>query len=208
MLEPRPTIEKFRQLRETEPTGLLDRAYRAMFFNHTAHGGRFEAGPMGGWDQSGKDKIDKRWNTKRFVKEMKEARQFLQSRTIVLNEDFETVIARADASSFIYCDPPYVKAGNGLYVGKWTEGDHIRLRDALRATNNWALSYDNHPLVVDLYKALTRPIEVDYSLSRTTKTELLLFVRVDFPSDFNPSAGVEGMSDKVRIWEKGHGPND
>src|SRR5258707_11748335 len=30
MMEPDPTIERFNQLRETEPSGLLDQAYRAM----------------------------------------------------------------------------------------------------------------------------------------------------------------------------------
>lgn len=208
MMQASPTIEKFKRLRETEPSGLVDQAYRAMFFNHTAHGGRFEAGPMGGWNQDGKTKFTSRWNAMRLVKEMGEARSTLRGRTIVLNLDFEAVLARSDGQSFIYCDPPYVEAGNDLYVGKWTESDHIRLRDALKTKSNWALSYDNHPLVHDLYKSLVRPITVNYSISKSRKTELLLFVRLEFPTDFNPNVGVDGMSDSARIWIKGYGPND
>lgn len=208
MIEPLPTIERFKQLRETDPSGLLDRAYRAMFFNRTTHGGRAEAGPMGGSEQRGKTKLYDRWNAERIIKEMHEARNLLHGRTTVLNEDFESVIARADAASFVYCDPPYVQAGNGLYVGKWTDADHIRLRDALKSRSNWVLSYDRHPLVLDLYKALTRPITVNYSISKSTKTELLLFMRWDVPADFNPDVGVGGVSDEFQIWVKGYGPHD
>ena len=37
MMEPIPTIDKFAGLRGTKPSGMLDHAYRAMFFNHTAY---------------------------------------------------------------------------------------------------------------------------------------------------------------------------
>ncbi len=208
MMEPIPTVEKFKQLRDTKPSGLLDQAYRAMFFNHTTYGGRFEAGPMGGWEQKGKTRLHDRWNSKRFKEEMLEARRLLNGRTTVFNEDFEKVIALADAHAFIYADPPYVKAGNGLYVGEWTVEDQIRLRDALKTKHGWVLSYDKHPLVLDLYKALMRPITVDYSISKTRKTELLLFMRLESTADFNPNVGVDGMSDTPRIWVKGFGPND
>jgi DNA adenine methylase len=208
MMEPNPTIEKFNQLREMKPSGLLDQAFRAMFFNHTTYGGRFEAGPMGGQKQDGKSKITDRWNSLRLIEEMHEARRLLVGRTTVLNQDFEAVIALSGAQGFIYCDPPYVKAGNGLYVGRWTEADHIRLRDALKNKSNWALSYDDHPLVRDLYQTLERPITVNYPISKSRKTELLLFVRLEFPTDTNPNVGVDGISDTARIWIKGYGPND
>jgi DNA adenine methylase len=208
MMEPSPTIDMFNQLRATELSGHLDRAYRAVFFNHTTHGGRFEAGPMGGRKQDGKSKIRDRWNSRRLITEMNEARSLLLGRTTVLNQGFEAVIALSDTQSFIYCDPPYVKKGNGLYVGRWTEADHIRLRDALKNKNNWALSYDDHPLVRDLYLTLERPITVNYSISKSRKTELLLFVRLEFPTDTNRSVGVDGISDTARIWIKGYGPND
>jgi DNA adenine methylase len=208
MMEPSPTIEKFYRLRAAEPSGLLDQAYRAVFFNHTTHGGRFEAGPMGGKKQDRKSKITDRWNSQRLIEEMQDARSLLLGHTTVLNQDFEAVIALSGAQSFIYCDPPYVKKGNGLYVGRWTEADHVRLCDALKKKSNWALSYDDHPLVRDLYQTLARPITVNYSISKSKKTELLLFVRLEFPTDTNPSVGVDGISDTARIWIKGYGPND
>ena len=93
-------------------------------------------------------------------------------------------------------------------MGRWIEADHIRLRDALKNKSNWALSYDDHPLVRDLYQTLERPITVNYSISKSKKTELLLFVRVEFPTDTNPDVGVDGISGTLRTWIKGYGPND
>jgi DNA adenine methylase len=55
--------------------------------------------------------------------------------------------------SLIYCDPPYVKAGWGAYRQGWKKPEkHIDLAAALRACRHkWVLSYDNHPLVKELY---------------------------------------------------------
>ena len=63
------------------------------------------------------------------------------------------LIRKARAGWVLYLDPPYVAAGTELYSLDFTLRDHERLRDALtdsRAT--WLLSYDDHPLIRELYK--------------------------------------------------------
>lgn len=85
----------------------------------------------------------------------------------ITNEDFAKVIARAGADDFIYADPPYWKQGPNLYKHAFATEDHVRLRDALRATPaQWALSYDDAPEVRDLYSGFEiASIETGYSMA-------------------------------------------
>jgi hypothetical protein len=110
----------------------------------------------------------------------------------------------------MFLDPQYYEAGNQLYNFKWTDADHIRLCDALSGKGNWVMSYDDHPFIRDLYHTLAYLMAVKYSVGKKRKkmNELLLFPRLEFPPDFNPDVGADGISDRLRIWIKGYGPND
>lgn len=83
---------------------------------------------------------------------------FLAGRTVrVTNDDFENVIT-APGASLIYADPPYVKAGKLLYQRWFTKPDHERLAVALKSRSGpWVLSYDQHPLVTELYPPKVYP---------------------------------------------------
>src|SRR5207249_2147462 len=53
---------------------------------------------------------------------------------------------------FVYLDPPYYARGGSLYKYAFTDADHRRLAVALHAARyRWALSYDDHPRVRQLY---------------------------------------------------------
>ena len=56
---------------------------------------------------------------------------------------------------FAYLDPPYYKTSKSYY-GKdgdlHIEFDHIKLADILKTRDNWVLSYDSHPSIIDMYK--------------------------------------------------------
>jgi DNA adenine methylase len=178
--EQRPTVDQFRKLRAGKATTVVDRAFRAFFFNRTASRGISTSGPLGGYDQAGKYKIDSRWNSAQLVDNIKRARQLLFGRTTVLNEDFEQVIAMAHGRYFIYVDPPYYKAGNQLYTSKWTDRDHQRLKDSLMGRDNWLLSYDAHPLIKEIYPVVRLPINASYSMSPRKTDELLLARSMSF----------------------------
>ena len=59
----------------------------------------------------------------------------------------ESLTQHQDA--FVYCDPPYIKAGPELY--KHGDIDHERLAQLLKTYDDWACSYDAHDVVYDLY---------------------------------------------------------
>jgi len=152
----------------------LDKAFHSLFFNRTTFGGMANSGPLGGYAQGGTGKIDSRWNPSKLATDIKTARRLLRGRTVVLNKDFEPVIAQADDRSFMYFDPPYYKAGNELYTSRWKDDDHVRLSEALRGRDNWLLSYDAHPRIQEIYPMLVFPVPATYSIAKNKCRELLL----------------------------------
>ena len=197
LIEKRPSVEQFRYLRATKPTSRLDKAFRALFFNRTAFGGIANSGPLGGYEQRGDWKVDSRWNASKLTAAIIAARRLLRGRTVVLNEDFEPVIARANGCSFMYIDPPYYKAGNELYTSHWTDGDHVRLREALRGRDNWLLSYDAHPRIQEIYRVVMLGVSATYSIAKARGVELLLAQKLAF----EPSPpGLHGIRDQLQIW--------
>jgi len=67
--------------------------------------------------------------------------------------DFEVLMRRYDKpDGFIYLDPPYVELGTKLYDNSFGDDEHMRLRDVLADMKAlWLLSYNDHPLVRELY---------------------------------------------------------
>ena len=197
LIKKRPTVKQFRRLRAEEPATSLDKAFHALFFNRTTFGGMAKSGPLGGYDQRGKGKIDSRWNSLKLTTDIETARRLLHGRTTVLNEDFERVIALADDRSFLYLDPPYYKAGNELYTSCWKDDDHVRLKEALRGRDDWLLSYDAHPRIQELHRVITFLACTNYSIVKRKHTELLLAQKVTRPRS---APGPLGITDQLRMW--------
>jgi len=155
--------------------------------------GTKSGGPLGGREQKSKYKIDCRWSPNYICKKIDKLHH--QFSTLELKHQSCTSLDFADLISskedaFLYLDPPYYVKGNDLYQCGFTEEDHKRMAEALKAaTHSWVLSYDDCTEVRDLYKwAEIDVISVNYSITATkdkesgkrlsrTKSELLIFPR-------------------------------
>ncbi len=80
-------------------------------------------------------------------------RRLLSSAVVIEHKDFENLIKVYDRpTAFFYCDPPY-HTTEKYYDIKFTESDHIRLRDTLSTIEGkFLLSYNDDDFVRDLYK--------------------------------------------------------
>lgn len=151
--------------------------FASFYLNRTTHSGIIErAGPIGGYNQTGKWKIDARFNKNRLSDRVKWIAS--QSDRIVLsNSDALGFIDRTRRSMnpeelFFFVDPPYVKAGGRLYLNGMDEAKHIALSDLLSSGNvrHWLLTYDDDPLIRDLYSEhQISHISVNYSLKMKRK---------------------------------------
>lgn len=157
----------------------FDLAVATFFLNRTNISGIITGGPIGGPSQTGKYRIEARFNKQDLIQRIKRISAYKES--IHLSEldgmDFLKMLHQKQHQIFIYIDPPYVKKGADLYMNFFDTEQHSTLRDQiLRLGKYWIVSYDNADLIRSLYHEQRKYI---YSLSQCTSNrvgdELLIF---------------------------------
>ena len=138
------------EIRKRTGGSRIDRAYRVLFLNRTTFSGLIHGHPIGGPSQSSQWKIFSHYDGKQLVKEVQEAHRVLRGRTFVTCQDGAAYVHEHPTAAK-YLDPPYFMRGNFSYRERMTLADHLRLADALREAKNWVLSYDDCPVIAELY---------------------------------------------------------
>lgn len=90
--------------------------------------------------------------------------------TYIENLSFEEIFKRYDRPhSFFFCDPPYYKTAG--YKDKFTEGDHIKLRDILsNIKGKFLLTINDDERIREWYQDFNIvETEVSYSVSKDVK---------------------------------------
>ena len=137
----------------------LTDGFATLFLNRVNFSGVIKGGPIGGLDQSGTYKVDCRFN-KADIKSKIETIAQLKSKIKLYNKDAGHLIRmslmKMMSPMFLNIDPPYVIKGSKLYTNFFTEGDHLNLQRVilkhLDADYPWIITYDDCPLVRDLYR--------------------------------------------------------
>ena len=95
--------------------------FATFFLNRTNRSGILEAGPIGGYDQSGTYKIDCRFNKEALIKKISKIAEY-KKRAKIYNQDISTFLRsflprwKNNGEMFIYFDPPYYEKGRRLYM--------------------------------------------------------------------------------------------
>ncbi|MDE1557871.1 MULTISPECIES: DNA adenine methylase [Actinotignum] len=152
------------------------------YLNRTNRSGILNAGVIGGKKQTGNYKMDARFNRGALVKRVTDLIPHLDQ-MLVTNKDGRDIISAYgnDESTLLYIDPPYVQAGSRLYLNAFDGYDHMSLANVIHEypEGRWVITYDNHPLVRDLYRNdYCVPLSITYSAhKKTTAQELLITSR-------------------------------
>ena len=167
LLKNKPTVDYFKKLRERIPQDIVEKAYYAIFFNRTTFSGIFRSGPIGGYSQKGKYKIDCRYNCERLIKDIEKLRILFKDRIIVSNEHANTFLNNIEDAALIYLDPPYYGQGKALYNKFMVPDEHLQLSKLLKDKNNWILSYDKCKEIKDLYESFCsfEDLECKYTIN-------------------------------------------
>ena len=142
--------------------------------------GTMAGGPLGGRPQKNSEKIDARWSPEHLCRNIETIHARFAAFDVHSGActclDFAALIEDRSCPALLYLDPPYAVKGNTLYQCGFTEMDHVRLAGLLKKTpHSWVLSYDDCPLVRDLYSwAVLCPLDVGYSISSPRRTTELL----------------------------------
>jgi DNA adenine methylase len=162
---------------------LFDVGFATFFLNRTNRSGIIiGAGPIGGYEQTGRWKIDAR-----FPREALAARvQWVSDHSDQIelsNEDglafLKAQVNQRGRETFFFIDPPYVSAGSRLYMNAMSERLHLNLAKFLIGNTdmpNWVVTYDDNPLIRSAYSAaLLEDLGVRYSLqNKRSAGELLI----------------------------------
>lgn len=168
---------------KTAKTPSLQLGCATFFLNRTCRSGILDGGVMGGLEQLGKYKINDRFNRINLIKKIQAIAQQADRIELYNLDVFEFFKQLHEPSSLLFLDPPYCEKGPILYSRNFCAKQHQRLASYLiQNTGNWLLTYDDHPMIRQLYQptqtwAITiHPISIGYSstISRNQATELLI----------------------------------
>lgn len=177
----------------------FDLAVATFFLNRTNLSGIITGGPIGGYNQEGKYKIDCRFNKLKLIKKIEDISKYANNirlynfdaivliRNILLHEN--------PANLFIFFDPPYYKQGKNLYKNAFNYNKHLELSQSIRRLDryHWITTYDNSEQIERIYNDI--PIlkyNLQYSANRKRKEQELFF--------HNPNTKVESF-DKVIFYK-------
>lgn len=149
------------------------------FLNRTNVSGVIKGGIIGGLNQTGKYKIDARFNRANLIEKIIKISSF-KNRITISNLDGIAFIKKLEKKKediFIYIDPPYFQKGADLYMNFYAKKDHEKLsKHVAKMKKKWMVSYDNHDFILNLYAERNKIL---YQLSQNTSNrvgdEILIF---------------------------------
>lgn len=158
----------------------LSRGFSAFFLNRCNWSGIImNGGPIGGVRQTGKWKLNARFNKSELRRRCERVAEY-RDRIRVSGHDGTEFIKSLDAeSTFFFIDPPYFVKGRTLYLNALDDEYHIALSTQLRSMSDaaWVLTYDDCPEIRRLYRgwATIRAFTLRYAAAeRRAGKELLI----------------------------------
>ncbi|TAJ91533.1 MAG: DNA adenine methylase [Gammaproteobacteria bacterium] len=137
----------------------FDLGFSAFYMNRCNRSGVLSgAGPIGGYEQSGKWRMDVRFNRETLARRILNLSR-MKTQIHVTCEDAIVFLkkqlprGRGRNRVFVYLDPPYVNNGQRLYLNAYQQDDHAKLSRYLddQTVLPWIMSYDDSSLVRELY---------------------------------------------------------
>ncbi len=142
--------------RHASQHSLLELGFSTFFLNRCNRSGIIKGGVIGGKDQSGKWKLDARFNKEDLLQRVRKIARF-KSRINLHNLDAKNFIANVlpamERKTLVYLDPPYYLKGEGLYDSYYMHADHVEIAALVKTTikQHWIVSYDAVPEIKGLY---------------------------------------------------------
>jgi DNA adenine methylase len=163
---------------ERDPVAL---GFATFFLNRTNRSGIIkEGGIIGGLSQTGKYKIDCRFNREDLTQRINRVQKY-KDRIHLSKLDAVDFIYQSSADlpsrSLLFIDPPYFRSGSELYANYYRSDDHALLAKCINALNRpWIVTYDDTSEIRALYKTKRQfCFDINYSLrEKRVGVELLI----------------------------------
>lgn len=158
----------------------LELGFATLFLNRTNVSGVLVGGVIGGKDQTGKYKLDARFNKSKIISKIKDI-AYRREQIVLFNKDAKNLLRNNELrrfyKSFINFDPPYVKKGAQLYKNSFEENDHKELFKLIsHCHRKWIVTYDICPLIGELYSKYRKSyLDVTYSINVSKQAQEYIF---------------------------------
>jgi DNA adenine methylase len=159
----------------------IDLGFAILFMNRTNRSGIIKGGVIGGQQQTGKWKIDARFNRAGLIEKIRRIagyRHRIQLFCMDARDFLSNVVAACGDRAFIYLDPPYFRKGRALYENHYGHDDHLALAQTLKTLGEqpWVVSYNNVPQIREVYDGLPHLIYgINYSASKRYEGKEIMF---------------------------------
>ena len=153
---------------------LLELGFSTLFLNRTNRSGILRAGMIGGRAQSGRWKLDARFDKSRILSRLQELRKLARHISVDCMDAIEFLSASATTRSrertLVYLDPPYITKGDDLYWSRYALADHEELAAVVKHKLScpWIVTYDDNTTTRRLYKGF---VSRSYQLAYTADTK-------------------------------------
>lgn len=160
----------------------LDLAFATLFLNRTNRSGILNAGPIGGYSQSGVWKLNVRFDKDVIVEKINSIAKEREKITIY-NKDIISFLRKYaptfEGEQFFYFDPPYYNKGQKLYKNFFTPKDHQKIHDVItqEVIAPWIITYDDVRPIAEMYRDYEiRRFDLIYSAAnKGTASEIMVF---------------------------------
>jgi len=161
----------------------VELAFAAFYLNRTNRSGVLNAGPIGGFEQTGNYLIDARYNKPELINRIKRIAERKKDISVYNKEirSFITqIVPNHEKQGFVYFDPPYYSKGKALYKNFFAPDDHRAIANVIarNVACNWIITYDDVPQIEELYCQYPMwNIILRYSVSTTSSSgsEIVVF---------------------------------
>lgn len=181
------TINEWKKQKETYEnlsktnTYSYELAFATYFLNRTNVSGIITGGPIGGQSQTGKYKINSRFNREKLAEKIMEINRWknkIELYNLEANDFINQILMKYSPEEiFIFFDPPYYEQGKNLYTNFFKHEDHVMLKNNIEKLNdyNWILTYDYQEEIYDIYKDYCKhSYKINYSANKVRKANELL----------------------------------
>lgn len=132
----------------------LRRGFAAFYLNRCNRSGIImNGGPIGGVHQTGKWKLDARFNRAELEARCVKVATYGARIHVSQIDAIEFIDGLDHESTFLFIDPPYYNKGETLYLNRLDHAYHERLAGQLHSMNDapWVLTYDDCPEIRGMY---------------------------------------------------------
>ena len=180
------TVEEWRHQKEilARPWEFekIDVGFSAFYLNRCNRSGIIHnAGLIGGVDQTGKWKMNARFNREELIKRVQaigDRRSSITLKNLDAERFIKEHLSTLPERSLIFCDPPYFHKAEWLYFNHYKPEDHEKIAATIQSKlqRHWFVSYDYTPEVAEFYaKQRKFTYGLQYSARKIYKgTELVI----------------------------------